>query len=161
MRFEKHLTAHAAFLGAAEATPAFAQRAAENALTSAENAFGATAGGEPIDLSSAANARRLSPVRADNVRHRGVEVSLNGSPSPGLTVIAGVAGLPVDARSRRSTIHTWRRSGTHSNPPPSPWWISVHAIASRSRMFSMSENTEPRALKGRSSPRHSENFRCC
>jgi iron complex outermembrane receptor protein len=41
-----------------------------------------------FDLDQSAFFRQLG-----NVRHRGVEVSLSGSPAPGLTVVAGVVGL--------------------------------------------------------------------
>ncbi len=79
MRLVKHLTAFAAlFLGVAETTPALAQRAGENALTSAEDAFGTQVGNETIGLYSAQNARGFSPVRAGNTRLEGLYFDTRG-----------------------------------------------------------------------------------
>lgn len=80
MRSVKFVPAAAALIiGAAAAAPAFAQRAGENALTSAEDAFGTTVGGESIGLYSAQNARGFSPVRAGNVRIEGLYFDTRGA----------------------------------------------------------------------------------
>ncbi|MGE4063478.1 MAG: TonB-dependent receptor [Rhodospirillaceae bacterium] len=55
-----------------------AQRAGENVLTSAEDAFGTTVGNETIGLYSAGNARGFSPVRAGNVRLEGLYFDTRG-----------------------------------------------------------------------------------
>lgn len=60
------------------ARPAAAQRADENALTSAEDAFGTTVGGETIGLYSATSARGFSPVRAGNLRLEGLFFDARG-----------------------------------------------------------------------------------
>ena len=60
------------------ARPAIAQRADENALTSAEDAFGTTVGGETIGLYSATSARGFSPVRAGNLRLEGLFFDARG-----------------------------------------------------------------------------------
>ncbi len=79
MRFLVCFSGLTALLGAAVASaPAFAQRAGENALTSAEDAFGTTVGGETIGLYSATNARGFSPVRAGNVRIEGLYFDSRG-----------------------------------------------------------------------------------
>jgi len=58
--------------------PALAQRADENALTSAEDAFGTTVGGETIGLYSASSARGFSPIRAGNLRLEGLFFDARG-----------------------------------------------------------------------------------
>ncbi len=58
--------------------PASAQRADENALTSAEDAFGTTVGGETIGLYDATSARGFSPVRAGNLRLEGLFFDARG-----------------------------------------------------------------------------------
>ena len=52
--------------------PARAQRADDNAVTAAEDAFGATLGDESIGLYSAGQVRGFSPVAAGNVRIEGL-----------------------------------------------------------------------------------------
>lgn len=49
-----------------------AQRSGEDVLTSAEDAFGTTVGGETIGLYSATSARGFSPVQAGNLRMNGL-----------------------------------------------------------------------------------------
>ena len=56
----------------AGALPALAQRASENAVTAASDAFGTTVGNETIGLYSANDARGFSPVQAGNVRINGL-----------------------------------------------------------------------------------------
>lgn len=52
--------------------PAWAQRAAENAVTSAEDAFGVSVGDENVGLYSDSSARGFSPVQAGNIRIDGL-----------------------------------------------------------------------------------------
>ena len=51
---------------------AFAQRASENAVTSAEDAFGTSTGGQSIGLYSATSARGFNPMNAGNGRIEGL-----------------------------------------------------------------------------------------
>ncbi|MGH6827669.1 MAG: TonB-dependent receptor domain-containing protein [Rhizomicrobium sp.] len=62
----------AAMLAAFTASPAFAQRAAENAVTAASDAFGSSVGDEQIGLYSPYDVRGFSPVTAGNVRIEGL-----------------------------------------------------------------------------------------
>jgi len=79
VRSVRNLLALAALLAVIlEHAPAAAQRAGENALTSAEDAFGTTVGGESIGLYSARNARGFSPIRAGNVRIEGLYFDSRG-----------------------------------------------------------------------------------
>lgn len=67
--------AAAATLGAlCIASPAAAQRANDNAVTAAEDAFGSSVGNESIGLYSPRQVRGFSPVMAGNVRIEGVYV---------------------------------------------------------------------------------------
>jgi len=59
--------------------PAFAQRAADNAVTEAEDAFGVSVGVESIGLYSPSQVRGFSPVTAGNVRIEGVYIDRQGS----------------------------------------------------------------------------------
>ena len=54
------------------AMPAVAQRANDNALGAAEDAFGTTVGNETIGLYDARNARGFSPQSSGNVRIEGL-----------------------------------------------------------------------------------------
>lgn len=56
----------------AVASPAFAQRATENAVTQAEDAFGTSVGDEQIGLYSSQSVRGFSPTVAGNVRIEGL-----------------------------------------------------------------------------------------
>ena len=49
-------------------TQAWAQRADDNAVAAADDAFGTTVGNESIGLYTTGNARGFSPVQASNVR---------------------------------------------------------------------------------------------
>lgn len=53
----------------------FAQRAAENAVASAEDAFGTNVGMESTGIYSEADARGFSPVKAGNVRVDGMSIA--------------------------------------------------------------------------------------
>ena len=66
-------------MSVAGAAPALAQRAGENVLASAEDAFGTQVGNESIGLYSAQNARGFSPVRAGNVRLEGLYFDTRGA----------------------------------------------------------------------------------
>lgn len=80
MRFVRYFPALAGLaICVAETTPAYSQRAGENVLTSAEDAFGTTVGNETIGLYSAQNARGFSPVRAGNVRLEGLYFDTRGA----------------------------------------------------------------------------------
>ncbi|KRC81469.1 TonB-dependent siderophore receptor [Sphingomonas sp. Root241] len=82
---------------------AFAQRASDNAVTAAEDAFGTSIGNESIGLYSASSVRGFSPVSAGNVRLDGVYLDRQGSFSQrlisGSTVRVGLAarGYPFPA----------------------------------------------------------------
>src|ERR1041384_7411199 len=56
----------------AASAPALGQRAEENAVTSAEDAFGTTIGRESIGLYSEDDVRGFSPASAGNVRIEGL-----------------------------------------------------------------------------------------
>ncbi|MEP7245859.1 MAG: TonB-dependent receptor, partial [Gammaproteobacteria bacterium] len=71
-------------LVAAFAVPAVAQRADENAVTTAQDAFGATTGNESIGLYSETEVRGFSPVTAGNVRIEGLYFDRQGNLPPRL-----------------------------------------------------------------------------
>lgn len=68
----------AAALLLASATPVLAQRANENVVTSAGDAFGASVGNERIGLYNAGDVRGFSPVTAGNIRLEGLSVTEHG-----------------------------------------------------------------------------------
>ena len=57
---------------AAAALPAWAQRAGENVLSSAQDAFGTTVGNESIGLYTSRDVRGFNPVEAGNIRLEGL-----------------------------------------------------------------------------------------
>ena len=59
-------------LAASVAAPAWAQRAGENAVTSADDAFGTSVGNEQIGLYSSDEVRGFSPGAAGNIRIDGL-----------------------------------------------------------------------------------------
>jgi iron complex outermembrane receptor protein len=69
------------------AAPAAAQRANENAVTSATDAFGTSVGNERVGIYNPFNARGFSPVQAGNVRLDGLYFDLQAT--PGERLIAG------------------------------------------------------------------------
>ncbi|MGO4781606.1 hypothetical protein AB4084_39580, partial [Lysobacter sp. 2RAB21] len=69
---------------AAFAAAADAQRAGDNAVTAAEDAFGATLGNETIGLYSSKQVRGFSPVDAGNVRMDGIYFDRQGTVPPAL-----------------------------------------------------------------------------
>lgn len=82
--FRSLLLAGAALLAA---TPAFAQRSNENAVTSATDAFGTSVGNERVGIYNPFMARGFSPVQAGNVRLDGLYFDLQAT--PGERLIAG------------------------------------------------------------------------
>ncbi|WP_298091387.1 TonB-dependent receptor [uncultured Sphingomonas sp.] len=61
------------------AAPAAAQRASDNAVTAAEDAFGTSIGNETIGLYGPSQVRGFSPVTAGNVRIEGVYIDRQGA----------------------------------------------------------------------------------
>lgn len=87
----------------AAATPAWSQRTAENAVASAQDAFGTSVGNERVGLYSPFNARGFSPVQAGNVRINGLyfdyQAELNERLISGSSVRVGLTaqGYPFPA----------------------------------------------------------------
>jgi iron complex outermembrane receptor protein len=85
------------------ALPAHAQRAGDNAVTAADDAFGTAIGNESIGLYSTSQVRGFSPVTAGNVRIEGVYIDRQGSIAQrlvsGSTIRVGVSaqGYPFPA----------------------------------------------------------------
>jgi iron complex outermembrane receptor protein len=83
--------------------PALAQRANENAVASAQDAFGTSVGSEKVGLYSPATARGFSPVQAGNVRINGLyfdyQTGLNERLVSGSNVRVGLTaqGYPFPA----------------------------------------------------------------
>ncbi|MBN7796021.1 TonB-dependent siderophore receptor [Parahaliea mediterranea] len=65
--------------------PAHAQRASENAVVAADDAFGTTIGNESIGLYSTSSVRGFSPIQAGNVRIEGIYFDRQGYTSPRFT----------------------------------------------------------------------------
>ncbi len=61
----------------ASAAPALAQRANENAVRSADDAFGTSVGNQQIGLYNVVDVRGFSPITAGNIR-------IEGFPSPNM-----------------------------------------------------------------------------
>ncbi len=76
------------------ATPAYAQRANENAVTAAQDAFGTQVGNESIGLYSANDVRGFSPTEAGNLRLEGLYFDRQGDTTNrivrGTTVRVGI-----------------------------------------------------------------------
>ncbi len=74
--------------------PASAQRAGENAVTAASDAFGTRVGNESIGLYGSGDARGFSPIEAGNVRIEGLyfdqQTPLNSRVARGSTVRVGI-----------------------------------------------------------------------
>ena len=79
------------------ASPAVAQRAAENAVASADDAFGSTVGTEKSGIYDDNDVRGFSPVRAGNLRIEGVyfdqQAFLTGRVRAGSRIRVGIAAL--------------------------------------------------------------------
>jgi iron complex outermembrane receptor protein len=87
----------------ASATPALAQRASENAVASAQDAFGTSVGNERVGIYFPQSARGFSPVQAGNVRINGLyfdyQADLNERLISGSNVRVGLTaqGYPFPA----------------------------------------------------------------
>ena len=62
----------------ASAAPAFAQRANENAVEEADDAFGTSVGNQQIGLYNVVDVRGFSPITAGNIRIEGLSVTEHG-----------------------------------------------------------------------------------
>ena len=86
-----------AALTVGHAEDANAQRADENAVTAAEDAFGVSVGTERIGIYSDREVRGFSPVTAGNVRVEGMYIDLQGqlnsSLAEGNTIRVGLSAL--------------------------------------------------------------------
>jgi iron complex outermembrane receptor protein len=116
-------SALALFAAALLASPAMAQRADENAVTAAEDAFGSTIGNESIGLYTSTQVRGFSPVSAGNVRIEGLYFDRQG-------------GLPTRLL-QGSTIHVGLSA--QSYPFPAPTGIVDYRLrkASEQRVVSL------------------------
>ena len=103
------------------ALPAHAQRADDNAVTAAEDAFGATIGNESIGIYSARRVRGFSPVEAGNVRIEGLYMDRQGTLPPRL--VEGIqhsrgpvgAGLSVSRHPPASSTTGSKRPATRAS----------------------------------------------
>lgn len=88
---------------AAHAHPVWAQRADENAVAEADDAFGTVVGSEEIGLYSSASARGFNPSQAGNLRINGMYFDQAAAPSirirRGSTIHVGISaqGYPLPA----------------------------------------------------------------
>jgi iron complex outermembrane receptor protein len=91
------------FILLASAAPALAQRADENAVKAAGDAFGTSVGNEKIGLYNAGDVRGFSPTTAGNIRVEGLSVTEHGGFTPriasGSTIRVGLTaqGYPFPA----------------------------------------------------------------
>lgn len=85
----------AAAIALVAASPALAQRTDDNAVASAEDAFGTSVGDDSIGIYSAYNVRAFSPVDAGNVRIEGLyfdqQTDLEGRIIGGSTIRVGIS----------------------------------------------------------------------
>ena len=102
-RIVELLTVSAFLLGTTDA--AIAQRAEDNAVTSADDAFGTTVGNETTGLYSSQNARGFSPQSSGNVRIEGLFFDRQGA-QPTSRLFAG------------STIHVGISAQSYPFPAP-------------------------------------------
>lgn len=95
---------------------AHAQRADENAVTSAEDAFGVSVGTERIGIYSDREVRGFSPVTAGNVRVEGVYIDLQGqlnsSLGEGNTIRVGLTALSYPFPAPTGIVDFRLRSGS-------------------------------------------------
>lgn len=93
--FRKSLFAGAAFIAVMGPVAAQAQRAGENAVTSAEDAFGVSIGDQNVGLYSDTSARGFSPQQAGNIRLDGLyfdqQFMLNGRIDTGTIMRVGLS----------------------------------------------------------------------
>jgi iron complex outermembrane recepter protein len=105
-----------------------AQRANENPVTAAEDAFGVSIGGESIGLYSGANVRGFSPLAAGNVRLEGLyidrQAEFTGRLVAGHSIRVGLSSLGypfpaptgiVDYRLRKPTARRFASVVTQAN----------------------------------------------
>jgi iron complex outermembrane receptor protein len=102
---------------------AYAQRADENAVTAAEDAFGVSVGSERIGIYSDREVRGFSPVTAGNVRVEGVYIDLQGqlnsSLAEGNTIRVGLTALSYPFPAPTGIVDYRLRSGS-GGPSISP-----------------------------------------
>jgi iron complex outermembrane recepter protein len=97
------LIAFVAVFATFRASDAFAQHAADNPISSADDAFGLTLGLESVGIYNPGSVRGFSPISAGNVRIDGMYFDLQGAPSErvvdGSTIHVGVSeiGYPFPA----------------------------------------------------------------
>ena len=107
------------FILLASATPAFGQRANENVVTAADDAFGVSVGNEKIGLYSPTDVRGFSPASAGNIRIEGLSVTEHGGFNPriagGSTIRVGLTaqGYPFPAPTGIAD-YALRSSGTEA-----------------------------------------------
>ena len=83
----------ALLVAAMAASPAMAQRTDENAVKSAEDAFGVTVGHESLGIYSADNIRGFSPGVAGNFRMEGMYFDVQ-APAKSYAEALGLLGVP-------------------------------------------------------------------
>lgn len=82
------------------AAPTYAQRAAENAVNAAEDAFGVSVGNEAIGLYSASSARGFNPGQAGNIRVDGLYFDQQQAvPGPGRNFASTTVRVGLSAQS--------------------------------------------------------------
>jgi iron complex outermembrane receptor protein len=103
-------------LGLGYGQSAQAQRADENAVTAAEDAFGVSVGSERIGIYSEREVRGFSPVTAGNVRVEGVYIDLQGqlnsSLAEGNTIRVGLSALSYPFPAPTGIVDYSLRSGS-------------------------------------------------
>jgi len=107
----------------ATAAPALAQRANENAVEEADDAFGTSVGNQNIGLYNAVDVRGFSPVQAGNIRIEGLSVTEHGGFTTrivsGSTIRVGLSaqGYPFPAPTGIAD-YTLRSSGDETVVSP-------------------------------------------
>jgi iron complex outermembrane receptor protein len=123
----------------ATSTPAFAQRTNENAVASAQDAFGTSVGSERVGLYFPGSARGFSPVQAGNVRINGMyfdyQADLNQRLVSGSNVRVGLTaqGYPFPAADRRGPTFSLRLPGSRRSPAPSAGSVRLGGTPPRGR----------------------------
>jgi len=98
--------------------PVYAQRTTENAVNTAEDAFGVSVGNETIGLYTASSARGFSPTQAGNIRLEGLyfdqQLFTGGRIYAGTTVRVGLSGQSYPFPAPTGIVDTkMRRPGDH------------------------------------------------
>ena len=125
----------------ASVSPVCAQRAAENAINAAEDAFGTSIGNETIGLYSGTSARGFDPGQAGNIRLEGLYFDqqgvLLGQLYAGTTIRVGLSAQSypfpaptgiVDIRLRRPADH-WAGAGSLTLGPYDTQELELEASA--------------------------------